>query len=421
MRFVPRTSVGAQLAIAVLLVTLGTWVVGSGIMSYVSYVQVRTLHRQMLSRPDIYPVPIQEPRFDLRSFFLGPPPPQPLPAGPRPMPPAGQYQAVPPPIQPPRPPINRTGNRDMAALALRASVAVFFSLLAGALLGARFSRKLESLATGAAEFNSGNLGHRVPEEGDDDFTQVAAAMNRMADTIGLHIRGLEDDAQRRRQFLADMAHELRSPVATIRTMAGALQDGVADDGERRMKAVSALVRTSERLTRLISELMDLAKLDLRELPINRAEVDLRRLASAVVDSLSETAVAAGVTLETQDGDPVIAAADADRIAQVLGNLLSNSISHAGRGTVARVLIEDGETVRMTVTDNGRGIPPEHLPHVFDAFYRVDQARTPSQEHCGLGLRISRAIVEAHGGSMTLHSAQHAGTTVTFTLPKATRA
>ena len=117
------------------------------------------------------------------------------------------------------------------------------------------------------------------------------------------------------------------------------------------------------------------------------------------------------------GAAVVAEVDPDRMAQVLDNLLDNAISYAGEGAVVEVGIEDGETVTLTVSDNGRGVPKEHLAALFDPFYRADSARTPSEGHSGLGLSISRALVSAHGGELTLESEQGVGTKAVVILPR----
>jgi len=304
-------------------------------------------------------------------------------------------------------------------LATRAAIALLLALAAGKWLSWRFSRRLNELAKGAGAFNAGDLRYRVPEGGDDEFAQVASTMNKMAERVARQIRDLEDDAEKRRQFLADVAHELRGPVATIRTMAGALADGVADEPDRKERAVGSLLRTSERLLQLVNDLVDLAKLDLKELPIHPRKVDLRELAAAVVESHAAAASQAGITLHgVQAAGAVTALVDPDRFSQVLDNLIDNAVCYAGSGAEVQVTVEAGEKARVTVADTGRGIPPAHLRRVFEPFYRVDAARTGSDGHSGLGLRISLGLVRAMGGELTLTSTEGSGTTAVVTLPRA---
>ena len=138
----------------------------------------------------------------------------------------------------------------------RAFVALLLALLAGAWLSRRFTRPLSELSHGAQVLQSGNFDYRLPVHGGDEFTQVSQALNGLAERVEQQINHLEEEARRRQQFLADAAHELRSPVTTMRTMAGALQEGLAEDPERRARAIHALVRTSDRLQHLVTDLLD---------------------------------------------------------------------------------------------------------------------------------------------------------------------
>ena len=298
------------------------------------------------------------------------------------------------------------------------AIAVLLAILAGAWLSAGFTRKLRHLSKGAGAFNEGRFDYRIADLGDDEFAQVGATMNSMAGRVAEQVGRLEEDAKRRRQFLADVAHELRSPVATLRTMAGALQDGVANDSQRRDRAIGSLVRTSDRLLRLVTDLLELARLDLHELPVHPQPADLRELAATSIELHAASAAQAGITLgHIEDGEPVMAYADPSRVSQVLDNLLDNAISHAGTGAQAQITIEDSDALRIIVSDNGRGIAAAHLPYIFDSFYRADKARTLDRGHSGLGLRISRALIEAQGGTLTLTSREGAGVTVIITLPR----
>jgi signal transduction histidine kinase len=274
------------------------------------------------------------------------------------------------------------------------------------------------LADGARKFRARYYSHRVPVRGINEFTDVAMAMNEMADEVSRHIHSLEEAAERRRQFLADIAHELRAPITTMRTMAGALQDGVADEPERKERAVSALVRTSERMLRLVQDVMQLAELDMDKLSIARSEVDVRNLVATALASREGEAANARIVLNPlQPAPPLVAAIDPDRIAQVLDNIIGNAISYAGAGASLTAVVEDGDPIRISITDTGAGIPANDLPHVLDAFYRVNAARTPSEGHIGLGLSIARRLVEAHGGQLLISSDEGKGTTATILIPK----
>lgn len=440
MSIVPKDSVRFQVALAVLVMITLSWIVSTGLANYLNYLNIQSVRREMLKHPDIYSEPIPEPRFGILDFVLGHPPrslgrigPGP-PVRPSEPPPPG----VPGPDGPPFPQRPRVdlppGNGarmpsvgpsprvfspvDLKWMLLRLAVAVALAILAAIWLGRKFTKPLLELAKGAREFHDRRFEYRLPEKGKSEFTAVASAMNRMAEEVAHHIHSLEEDAERRRQFLADIAHELRSPVTTIRTMAGALQDGVADEPERRERAVSVLVRTSERMFRLVQDVMELVELDLDRLPIAKTDVDLRGLVAAVIASYEREAAKAGITLTPlEPGAPVNANVDPDRITQVIDNVVGNAISYAGTGAAVSVAIEDGDPMKISIADTGVGIPAEDLPHVLDSFYRVNAARTPGENHIGLGLSIARRMLEAHGGRIAITSEEGKGTAVHILIPK----
>ncbi|MHB1463072.1 MAG: sensor histidine kinase [Armatimonadota bacterium] len=435
---VPKDSVRFQVAMAVLVTILLSWVLSTGLANYINYLGMKSMRQQMLAYPAAYPQPMPEPTFGFWDFIMGRPP-----HSPRLAPDNNQAQGrhqgmgapdrVPPIIEPgavvpgdrprrgggdgDRPPGLFTP-QDIRWVLLRLVIAISLAILAAVWLGRRLTRPLMQLADGARSFRSKNYNYRLPAMGTSEFSVVATAMNDMAQEVSQHISNLEEDARRQRQFLADVAHELRSPVTTMRTMAGALQDGLAQEPERRERAVSVLVRTSERMLRLVQEVMALVELDLDQLPVSKSEADLQVLVAAVFNSYEADAQQAGINLQAVDTSvKVKAMVDADRITQVLDNIVGNAISYAGQGATVRAVITDGDPVCVTISDNGVGIPAEHLPRILDSFYRVNAARSPGDNHIGLGLSLARRMVEAHGGKLGIESEQGKGTTVTVWLPK----
>jgi len=448
MRFVPRISLRAQLTIAFLVVIFLSWVLSSATAFYFFRQDYLAFRQQMASRTgdaSRLPPPPPPPQITWRDVLLGPQ--RPFTRGlNRPQPPreprlqSGQPQgnAQPPGIRQPEsgafpgpmPPMNRDnhgpGNGrsgpfnaagDSLLLFSRIAIAVALAVIAGAWLGWRFLRPLGELSQGARMFHAGAFGHRIPLHGGDEFSEVATTMNEMADRVSRQIADLEQDGKRRQQILADVAHELRNPVMTLRTMSGALEEGLAEDPERRQRALRSMVRTSDRMFHLVTDLLELAKLDLRELPLHKQPVDLHELLTTSQQTHAPAAQAAGVTLLPVEGPAVTARVDPDRLTQVIDNLLENAISYAGKGAQVRLTLQDGDPLRLTVADTGHGVSARHLPYLFDPFYRADAARTAGDEHSGLGLRIARGLIQAHGGTLALTSAEGKGTTVTITLPK----
>lgn len=398
MSIVPKDSVRFQVALAVLVMIGLSWVLSTGLANYANYVGTMSVRQEMLRHPELYPRPVPEPQFGISDFLLG-------------RPPRSADRAAPTPS-------NFLTPMELRWVLLRLAIALTLAVLAAVWIGRKLTRPLTELADGARAFHSRDYSYRVPTEGKSEFTAVATAMNEMAEEVSGHIRSLEEDAARRRQFLADVAHELRSPITTMRTMAGALQDGTAHEPERRERAVSVLVRTSERMFRLVQDVMELVELDLDRLPINRSEVDLRSLVAAVMASRESEAEKAGVILESVElGPRVIANVDSDRITQALDNIIGNAISYAGSGATVSVSIQDGNPIRLAVTDTGVGIPAKDLPHITDSFYRVSAARTPGDNHIGLGLSIARRLLEAHGGKLTVASEEGRRTSVTLLIPR----
>ncbi|MEN6521359.1 MAG: HAMP domain-containing sensor histidine kinase [Armatimonadota bacterium] len=428
MPIVPKVSMRIHLAVAILLTMVLSWILGSGISNYLNYLNFRSFHQQMIAHPDIYPKPIPQPKFGIIEFFTGRPPflkdhngrePQQNQSQ-EPNHPAGSTSSQrPQPQRPDRgPDWPSRAQFEVRSLILRLAVALGLAVLAGAWLGRRFTRPLTQLAEGAEAFQSGDFNYRIPAKGKSEFTEVATAMNVMAQQVSDQISHLEEDAERRRQFLADIAHELRSPVTTMRTMAGALQDGLADKPERRDRAVTALVGTSERLLRLVQDLMELAKLDLEDFPLDIRQADMRELIESVIRSHDDEAATAGIVLHPLEGtSSVTASIDPDRITQVLNNVVENAISYAGKGAELKIRLEGKNPIKIIISDTGKGIKAVDMPYVFDPFYRADAARTPGNCHSGLGLSIACRLVEAHGGQFSISSIEDKGTTVTILIPK----
>lgn len=427
MRFVPKINVSGQLAMAIFLAIFLSWIL-SGVTTYYFVQQdLKELRQEMLLHPEAYKRQPPQIRLNIVDFILGP--------GTirrRSHDKAPDARQAAHPRQPqvtvgtaPRQLDNSQDNQDRSRgrlsrynFLLRLGIAFVLALVTGAWLSRKFTRPLAGLANGAQAFHAGRLDYRIPIKGADEFSHVATAMNEMATRVAGQLSALEEDAKRRQQLLADVAHELRSPVTTLRTMAGALEEGLADDPERRARAMRSMVNTSDRMLHLVTDLLELAKLDLKELPLHLRQVDVREVATTVMQAHQTAAALAQITLRpVAPGEFIIATVDPDRMAQVLDNLIDNAISYAGPGADVAVTIMavEGE-VRITVTDTGHGISAQHLPYIFDPFYRADAARTPKDNHSGLGLRIARGLVEAQGGTLRIESEVEKGTCAIITLP-----
>jgi signal transduction histidine kinase len=251
----------------------------------------------------------------------------------------------------------------------------------------------------------------VPADGRDELGVLAASFNEMA-------AALEDTERRRLELLGDVAHELRTPISTLEGYLEGLLDGVV---EPRAEVWALLHDETRRMQRLVDDLRDLWRAEARQLPLTLAPVAPAAIVQATVARLAPDFAAAGITLWTtlpDDVPPVLA--DHDRAIQVLTNLLGNALRYTtAPGEVEIGAALAGGHVRFTVRDTGIGIAAEHLPHVFERFYRVDKSRSRALGGSGVGLTIARALVEAMGGRIAVASpGTGQGTTFTFTLPVA---
>jgi signal transduction histidine kinase len=259
------------------------------------------------------------------------------------------------------------------------------------------TRPVSQLAEAAKAIGQHNLGHRVRAKGSREIAELTQSFNRMAED-------LERAETTRRNLMADVAHELRTPLTVLEGNLRALLDGVRPLGE---DEVALLYEQTHHLNRLVDDLRELSLAEADQLTLDLAPTDLGELVHETVAHFELVARERDIELSSESsGDPVHPALDGQRVRQVLHNLLSNAIQHTpggGRVHVAVMRLEDGTALEIAVTDTGEGISPADLPHVFDRFYRTDQARARDRGGTGLGLAIARAIVEALGGTILAES------------------
>ena len=276
-------------------------------------------------------------------------------------------------------------------------------------LATRPLRKVANTATRVSELplHTGevNLSERVPESECDPHTevgQVGSALNRMLDHVHGALHARQQSEMRVRQFVADASHELRTPLASIRGYAELTRRGREEVGPDTRHALGRIESEAGRMTLLVEDLLLLARLDAGR-PLQFEQTDLIPL---VVDTISD-ARAAGMDhnwrLDLPD-EPALVSGDAARLQQVLINLLGNARKHTPEGTTVTARIQRrGPWMCVDVEDNGQGIPPDLLPHVFERFARGDSSRSRASGSTGLGLAIVQAVASAHGGAVTVDS------------------
>jgi two-component system sensor histidine kinase BaeS len=297
-----------------------------------------------------------------------------------------------------------TGVAWSLRLAALGALALGMLALAGAALWVRrLTAPVTGLVVAAGRIEAGDFGARVPVRGPREVRSVARAFNAMS-------ARLETTEARRRSFLADVTHELRTPLSIIRGQAEGIADGLYPGDTAHLAPILDATRSLELL---VEDLRTLALTESGSLGLARETVDLAPLVNETLSSFQAAAEAQGVRLSEQVEDQVPAVdVDPTRIRMVLSNLLSNAIRHTRRGgSVSVGATPAGDLVRVTVVDDGAGIPPELLPKVFDRFVRGS-----GSHGSGLGLAIARDLVAAHGGHIEVDSDVGAGTRVSFTLP-----
>ncbi len=287
-------------------------------------------------------------------------------------------------------------------------VAAGLALIVARWLARGMTQPLRDMARAARQMERGDYRQRVVTASRDEVGQLAVAFNRMSSE-------LESLEQVRRDLMANVSHELKTPISALRAHLENLLDGVERPEPRTLQVMLA---QSERLGRLVDQLLELSRLESGEIPLHREPVRLRPLVARVLSEIDVTRQRHDVELAQEvpeDLPPVFA--DAERVHQVLFNLLDNAVRFTPAGGRISVSASGHNgSVDVAVRDTGPGIAPEHLPRVFERFYRVDTSRSRDEGGTGIGLAIARSVVEAHGGRIWAESEPGKGSTFTFELP-----
>ncbi len=311
----------------------------------------------------------------------------------------------------------------LTMLLFAAVLTVGFSLRAAVPL----ARRIERLRLGTARLAEGDLGAKVKVEGHDELAALAEDFNRMAATLEqARMREREAD-EARRDLVAAVSHDLRTPLASVRALIEAVADGVVDDPETRARYLASARGEVTKLGRLVDDLFELARIDAGLLQLELEETSLHDLVSDTLSSFGHEAERRGIRLVGEvspEVDPVLASPS--KLQRVLYNLVSNALRHTpADGTVFLRAEPEEAAVRVEVADTGEGIAPEDLPRVFERSFRGEGSRSShgvgEESGAGLGLAIARGLVEAHGGKIDVESRLGEGSRFTFTLQRVTQA
>lgn len=289
-------------------------------------------------------------------------------------------------------------------------IAALLAILLAVLVSRSIAQPLQKMAQVAHGIARGDYTHSAPVSGPDEVQALGHSLNDMS-------RQVQATQHAQRDFVANISHELKTPLTSIQGFAQALGDGIVDSPEGTRRSAQIIYDEAQRLRRLVDELLDLARLDAGLRHLNRAPLDPRALLLAIADKFGPRAQAKQVTL-TADLPASLPAlvGDADRLAQVFTNLLDNALKHTPpQGRVTLTAASTPGDLTITVSDTGPGIPPEDLSRIFERFYQVDKSRSQSAG-VGLGLAITKEIVEAHGGQVRVTSPPGQGAQFSVSLP-----
>ena len=312
--------------------------------------------------------------------------------------------------------------RMLQQLALSGCLGGLLAVLLALLISWSVSSPLRRLASAANAIAQGDYDHRVAIQGPTEVQELAQSFNSMAEQV-------KASQQSQRDFLANVSHDLKTPLTSIQGFAQAITDGAARDPESVRRSAGVIQDEAQRMSRMVAELLDLARIESGQIVMRREAVHLDAVLRDCANKLALYARQANVKLETQVPDdlPVITG-DGDRLAQAITNLLDNALKHtpeggkvtlAARSLSGSSIVRRGKTwpagVQVAVSDTGSGIPPEDLSRIFERFYQVDKSRQRGGG-LGLGLAIVRQIVEAHNGIIRAESVVGLGSRFSVTLP-----
>lgn len=310
---------------------------------------------------------------------------------------------------------------DLSLLALLLAYSIAMAAIYSVLVSSSIGDSLRTLTMAARRMSAGDLTVRVPVAPERELAELGGAFNAMAERLDLAFRRQRELEEARQGLIAAVSHDLRTPLASLRVMVEAINDGVANDPATVQRYIKAMERETISLGRLIDDLFEMARLDAGQVQLRLQPNPISNIIEEALESLGAQASRQGIALRCNVDravPPVLV--DPDRIQRVLYNLIQNAIRHTpADGTVFVEVFDRGPDVQVNVRDTGEGIASTDLPHVFDRFYRGDKARSrDSTAGAGLGLSIARRLVETHGGHIWVAQPPEGGSIFSFTLPKA---
>ena len=290
-------------------------------------------------------------------------------------------------------------------------MALIFSLLASIWVARSIAYPIQKVTEGANAMAHGNYDQRVVVSGPKEVRELAEDFNNMANRV-------QSAQQAERDFVANVSHELKTPLTSIQGFAQAIEDEAVSEPKEVQRAARVIREEAERLRRLTNGLLDSAQMQSGTIQMAHTPVQLNEIALACIERINLRAQAAQVSLTTRLAALPVVQGDGDRLAQVITNLLDNALKHTPAGGKITIETQTNKNgVELSVLDTGAGIPPEDVSRIFERFYQVDKSRSGNVIGSGLGLAICKQIIEAHGGTLSAQSALGVGTRVTMALPQ----
>jgi len=300
------------------------------------------------------------------------------------------------------------------------AIVVVLSILIGIVLFSLLTRRIRSISETVGRIEAGERDARVGLRGKDDLSQLGASIDHMAETLEHNLVQLEREDVLRRELVANVSHDLRSPLASIRGyLETILIKSETASREDILTYVQTAMSSSERLSRLVDDLFELSKLDANQVTPHPEPFNLQDLVQDVVMMFQPNAAAKEITLQVDTGEEgCMASGDIGLVERAMSNLIDNAIKYTPMGGTVTISARwDGNQVQIGVSDTGIGISEDDIPHIFDRFYIADKSRHDSTSgSTGLGLAIAKKIVELHDSVLSVQSRLNAGTTFSFSLP-----
>lgn len=313
--------------------------------------------------------------------------------------------------------INDAVSRVRETMAWALALGVVAATLLASYLSWSIARLLKEMERMAAELRQGRYDRRLSVHRDDEVGDLARTFNELAERLEASERERKRLDRLRDELLANLSHELRTPLTSMQGFLEALQDGLVEDEELRQKYYRLMAHETAHMSRLIDDMLDLAKLQTHAIRLNREAVDVKELLAFVAMTFEPEARDKGtaIVLDVPDELPPVYG-DSVRVEQMLNNLVSNAVKFTENGRITLRAWAEGSGVCIEVADTGVGIAAEDLPRIFERFFKVDRHRTKKNRGSGLGLAIVKELVELHGGRIEVQSQLGQGTTFRLWLP-----